>query len=181
MAPPIPGRQPARATVVLQPVSSSSGFTLVAVLALVVIMGVMTGITAQSWRTLMMREREEELLFRGAQYRDAITRWHAPRTGQRPAPPLNDLKDLLQDPSTLTKTRYIRRLYQDPLTGEDWVPIKDPVRGIIGVASSSEAPPLKQANFPDGLEHLEGKTKYSEWQFTYQPGVAAVQSQVTAR
>lgn len=176
-----PSRLPAHATVVPRPVRSSSGFTMVAVLALVVIMGIMTGITAQSWRTLMVREREEELMFRGAQYRDAITRWHAPRAGQRPAPPLNDLKDLLQDPSTLTKTRYIRRLYKDPLTGEDWVPIKDPVRGIIGVASSSDAPPLKQANFPDGLEHLEGKTKYSEWQFTYQPGAATTQNAAAAK
>jgi len=163
-------------------IRKSSGFTLVAVLVMVVIMGIMTGIAGQSWRTFMAREREEELIFRGSQYRDAITRWHAPRTGQRAAPPLNDLKDLLLDPTTLTKTRYIRRLYKDPLTGEDWVPLKDPVRGIIGVASSSNDPPMKQANFPDGLEYLEGKKKYSEWQFTYQPATAtAAKSTVTTK
>ncbi|MEA5114835.1 MAG: type II secretion system protein [Geobacteraceae bacterium] len=162
-------------------IKTSSGFTLVAVLVMVVIMGIMTGIAGQSWRTFMAREREEELIFRGSQYRDAITRWHAPRTGQRAAPPLNDLKDLLLDPTTLTKTRYIRRLYKDPLTGEDLVPIKDPVRGIIGVASSSNDPPMKQANFPDGLEYLEGKKKYSEWQFTYQPASTTIQPNVTTR
>lgn len=131
----------------------------------------------------MAREREEELIFRGSQYRDAITRWQAPRTDKRAAPPLNDLKDLLLDPTTLTKTRYLRRLYKDPLTGEDWVPIKDPVRGIIGVASSSNDPPMKQANFPEGLEFLEGKKKYSEWQFTYQPAVTttATQPKVTTK
>lgn len=167
--------------VFLQHVKSSSGFTFVAVLVMVVIMGIMTGMTAQSWKTFMEREREEELIFRGTQYRDAITRWHAPRAGQRPAPPLNDLKDLLLDPSSLTKTRYIRRLYKDPLTSEDWVPIKDPVRGIIGVASSSNDPPRKQANFPEGLESLENKTKYSEWQFTYQPASSTTQPVVTTK
>jgi type II secretory pathway pseudopilin PulG len=152
------------------PLRSSSGFTYLMALIVVVIMGIMLAAAGQSWKTVMDREREEELLFRGMQYRDAITRWYKPRPGERPPPPLNDLKDLLRDPNTIATVRYLRTLYNDPLTGEDWVPIKAPGKGIIGVASSSEQKPIKQANFPKGLELLEEKDKYSEWQFVFEEG-----------
>jgi hypothetical protein len=122
----------------------------------------------------MLREREKELLFRGMQYKDAITMWYkkSPTSlGQAVAFPLNDLKDLLKDPRTTgsNTARYIRQLYKDPITGEDFVPIKGGATGgIIGVASSSELTPIKQSNFPPGLESFEGKKKYSDWQFVYQ-------------
>ena len=124
----------------------------------VVIIGIMLGAASQSWRTIMQRELEEELLFRGGQIRDAIARWNKPPKalpGQAPIQQthkLNDLKDLLQDPNTMETVRYLRRLYTDPITGKDFDPIIDPVKGIIGVKSSSQDPPLKQGNFPDDLK-----------------------------
>ncbi len=158
---------------VVNPLRSSAGFTYLMAMMVVAIMGIMLAAAAQSWKTVMDREREEELLFRGAQYKDAITRWYKPRPGDRPPPALNDLKDLLRDPNTVSTARYLRNLYKDPMTGQDWVPIKGgSTGGIIGVASSSEQQPIKQANFPKGLELLEGKNKYSEWQFVYQQATA---------
>ncbi len=151
---------------------SSGGFTYLAVLVIVVIMGIMLGIVGQSWQTIMKREREEELLFRGSQYRDAIARWNKPRGGQHVATPLRELKDLLKDPRSMATVRYLRRLYKDPVTGEDFVVVTDPVKGVIGVRSKSEEEPMKQGNFPDDKEHeymkvFEGKKKYSEWLFVY--------------
>ena len=90
----------------------------------------------------------EEFLFRGMQYKDAIARWYKQPggTGQRQRPALNELKDLLLDPNMPSKVRYLRTLYPDPLTGEDWVPIKGGATGgIIGVHSASEKEPIKKA------------------------------------
>jgi len=161
------------------PLRSSAGFTYIMALVIVVIMGIMLAAVGQSWKMLMDREREEELLFRGSQYKDAITSWYKPRPGQRPPPALTDLKDLLKDPNTLSNTRYLRNLYKDPMTDEDWVTIRGGTTGgIIGVfstISSSRKQPIKQANFPTGLEEFEGKTRYSEWKFVYQPGTTTGQ------
>ncbi len=150
-------------------VGSEAGFTYIAALVVVVIMGIMLGAVGQSWRMIMKREREEELFFRAGQIRDAITRWNKPRTGQHVATPLKDLKDLLKDPRSMAKVRYLRRLYLDPITGKEWKVIQDPTRGIIGVASTSDAEPLRTGGFPEEYADFEGKTKYSEWQFVYKP------------
>ena len=153
------------------PVGSNRGFTYVVVLMMVLIVGIMLGAAGQVWTTVMKREREAELLFRGGQIRDAIERWKKPRPGQPPPRPITDLKDLLLDPNSLQKIRYLRRLYQDPITGKDWVIVKDPATGIIGVASSSEETPLKQGGFSEPFKDFEGKTKYSDWQFVYRQTV----------
>lgn len=139
----------------------------------VVIIGIMAGAASQRWTTIMQRDREEELLFRGMQYRDAIDRWNKPPKplpGQAPIQQthkLTDLKALLQDPYTVEKIRYLRRLYPDPITGKDFEPIVDPVKGIVGVKSSSQDPPLKRDNFPDELKAFANKDKYSDWTFDY--------------
>jgi len=150
-------------------VRNNSGFTYLMALMLIMVMGIMLSMVGQSWKTIMQREREEELLFRGTQIMEAIGRWKKPQAGGHPATPLRDLKDLLQDPRTLTTTRYLRRLYTDPMTGREWNVITDPNTGISGVASTSDAKPLKVADFPVGLETLENKERYSDWLFVYNP------------
>jgi type II secretory pathway pseudopilin PulG len=153
-----------------------NGFTYLTALLLVMVMGVMLGAVGQSWKTVMQREREEELLFRGMQYRDAITRWYKPQLGQgqHVATPLRDLKDLLQDPRSLTTVRYLRRLYSDPFTGKEWSVITDPSKGISGVFSASTEKPMKIGGFPDDLSDFAGKETYADWKFIYnqQPGTA---------
>ena len=165
---------------------SQAGFTYIAALFLVVVMGIMLGLTGQSWRMMMKREREQELLWRGMQYARAIAAWQNPKSHVKT--PLRELKDLLKDPRSLANVRYLPRLYEDPLTGKEWVPITDPALGIVGVRSSSDETPLRQTNFEDlfdfsldndttkqslkqMLKNFEGKTKYSEWEFRYMQGV----------
>jgi len=145
------------------------GFTYLTAITMVIIMGISLGAVGVSWRLIMEREREEELLFRGSQIRDAITRWYAPRTGQHIATPLTDLKDLLKDPRTPHTVRHLRRLYTDPITNKEWTLITDPAKGIQGVASVSEETPLKKDGFPVDLQDFTGKTRYSEWRFVYTP------------
>ncbi len=139
-------------------------------MAIIAIMGITLGAASQSWRTIMQREREEELLFRGTQIRNAILKWRNPRPAPgTPTPPprtLRDLKDLLEDPSSAGRVRYLRRLYTDPITNKDFDLITDPASGIVGVKSASQDPPMKRANFPDELKAFTDKDKYSDWQFS---------------
>jgi type II secretory pathway pseudopilin PulG len=159
---------------------NQNGFTFLAALMIVVIMGIMLGLTGQSWKTIMKREREKELLFRGLQYRRAIaarnTRSAAPGTTPKVIP-LNDLNDLLLDSSSLQKTKYLRQLYKDPMTGKEWAIIRDKGgKGIIGVASTSNDAPLKNSFMEySGLNSFVGKKKYSEWRFVFgaDPGPAS--------
>jgi hypothetical protein len=111
----------------------------------------------------MKREREEELIFRGRQYKDAFTSWYKTGTGIQPLP-LKDLKDLLQDPRSPSPKRYLRRLYTDPMTGKEWTVFSDQ-KGISAVASTSQETPLKTGGFPEDLKNLDGKQKYSQWIF----------------
>lgn len=141
----------------VRPLTSSAGFTYLAVLIMVIILGIMQGVAYQYMSTVMKREREEELLFRGQQIVEAIARWNnvynlknQPNHGT-----LKDLKDLLKDPMALQTTRYLRRdptkEYNDPITGKEWEVIRDPSgqKGIIGVKSTSKAKPLKTGGFAE--------------------------------
>lgn len=148
---------------------NQNGFTYLAAVIMVIIMGISLGAAGLSLRIIMKREREEELLFRGSQIRDAITRWYAPRAGEHIATPLRDLKDLLKDPRTAQTVRHLRRLYTDPITNGDWALVNDPTKGIQGVASTSQETPLKRDGFPDDLQDFAGKTRYSDWRFVYIP------------
>lgn len=146
---------------------SNTGFTYIAALFMVVVMGIMLGATGQSIRVIMKREREKELIFRGLQYRDAIARWNR---SPGAAMPLLDIKHLLKDPRSATGERYLRQLYKDPVTGGEWKTIPnppDPVQGIYGVVSTSDEEPFKQGDFPEVIKNFEGKKKYSEWEFVY--------------
>ncbi|QEM69412.1 type II secretion system protein [Geobacter sp. FeAm09] len=159
---------------------NQKGFTFLAALMIVVIMGIMLGLMGQPWKTIMKREREKELLFRGLQIRNAIGSWNMSKAK---VTPLNDLKDLLQDPRDLQKKRHLRQLYKDPMTGKEWAIIKDKTgaKGIIGVASTSEDVPLKNS-FAEysGLDGFIGKKKYSDWRFVYGTDPGAELTTVTA-
>lgn len=151
----------------MRPRLNNRGFTYLLALMTIMIMGIMLGAAGQAWKTIAQREREEELLFRGTQIRNAITRWYTPRGKQPPATPLRDLKDLLRDPRSTTTLRYLRRLYSDPVTGREWTIISDANKGITGVVSSSTLTPLKMGGFPDDLADFAGKQHYSDWRFVY--------------
>ena len=46
--------------------------------------------------------------------------------------------------------RHLRRLYRDPITGQDeWGLVEAPGGGVMGVYSRSEDEPIKSGNFSD--------------------------------
>lgn len=150
-------------------VRGQGGFAYLWTLLLVAFMGVGLVIVSEVYSTSLQRERERELIFIGREFRNAIGRFYESPTsgGQRQYPAA--LEDLLKDPRFPNGRRYLRRIYIDPMTGEDaWGLIR--VNGrIVGVHSLSDKTPIKQDNFDTTEAVFRGKAKYSEWSFTYPP------------
>jgi type II secretory pathway pseudopilin PulG len=140
-------------------ITNKNGFTYIFVLTVVMIMGIMLGMVGQSWKTIMQREREKELIFRGSQIKEAIENWYNPKYTVPGGTPrvtrsLMDLKDLLLDSNSLTPLRFLPhsyaaelddknpkcspdcaklKVYQDPMTGKEWTII----RGTVTATNSS--------------------------------------------
>lgn len=150
------------------PKDGQRGAALITVLAMVVLLGLAASVAGQSLGALVQREREAELLWRGLQYRQAIASYYNVKHGAQQVYP-SKLEDLLKDPRFPGIKRHLRRLYNDPMTGKEWDVVKDPTEKLMGVRSTSDLTPFQQANFPAGLEALEGKTAYNEWEFVFVP------------
>ena len=167
--------------VACQPLRDQRGAALLVVLVMVVIVGLVAGLAGTSWQTIVQRAREAELFWRGDQYRLAIQSYYeygsagkTRRVGQFPA----KLEDLLKDPRSLAPKKHIRRLYVDPMTGDDWEPIKDKGGRITGVRSSSSLEPFQQDGFPAEYEAFAGAVSYEAWEFNYVPKKQALATKV---
>lgn len=142
------------------------GFTYIGVLILVAMMSMALAAAGEVWHTASKRDKEQELLFIGGQYRRALAQFDARTPGNARRAPLS-LEELLQDPRYPATRRYLRKIYLDPMTGKaEWGLIAGPDGEIYGVHSLSEDEPLKKANFRLADKAFEGKTKYSDWIFT---------------
>lgn len=160
--------------------SSQRGMTLFTVLFAIMVIGLMLGLTGQTWSQVMKREREEELYFRGDQYRRAIQSYYSTaQEGKGTYPP--SLKDLLKDPRSLQTKRHLRKLYLDPFTNSEFVLIGagGNVEGenvtaqsqgsISGVRSTSTLAPFRQDGFPEEYAAFKGAPSYDKWEFIYTP------------
>lgn len=151
--------------------NNQRGVTLIVVLVMIVILGLSAGLAGQTISSLVQREREAELLWRGDQYRKAIASYYAPvgqgGAGLQAYP--QRLEDLLRDNRVLGVKRHLRRLYPDPMTGAPFQALKDPAGRLNGVRSASEDRPFKQDGFPIEYQDFVAAEKYSAWEFRYTP------------
>jgi type II secretory pathway pseudopilin PulG len=154
------------------------GFTYMLVLFLVAFLGAGLAVASDVWSTAKQRQRELDLLFNGDALRLAIASYYKNSPGAfKQYPP--QLEDLIKDPRFPDTRRHLRQLYPDPFSGTtDWVLIKAPQGGIMGVASASEAAPLKRTNFrgpdhvfEDQAKNLKEKLRYRDWEFIYNPAL----------
>lgn len=142
---------------------TQGGFAYLFVLMLVALVGLGLAAAGTLWRTEAQREREAELLFVGAQYRQAIKQYYELVPGQPRLP--RSIDELLEDNRTLPPTRHLRRAWRDPFGGElRLIEAPDP-RGIVGVASTSTLHPFKRAGFPPEFESFADTGSYAGWQF----------------
>lgn len=160
-----------------------AGFTYLALLLAVAVIGIGLAAAGQSWSTAAKREKEQELLFAGGEFRRAIRSYVLASPGAQRYP--RQLEELLEDKRFPSVRRHLRRLYRDPMTGNrDWGLVEAPGGGILGVYSKSEENALKTANFGEADRDLEGKTRYADWKFVFQPaapGVTASRAPGTSR
>ena len=147
------------------------GYTLVSLLALIAVMGIAMATIAPTWRFLVIRDREEELIFRGEQYRTAIELYQKE---------FNALPTKLAD---LVKHHKIRRLFRDPTNGREFELIYATPEGNMRASRLSEDQQrrLRSADMPGGtsmtivgvvssspekaLRPWNDKEYYNEWEF----------------
>jgi type II secretory pathway pseudopilin PulG len=145
--------------------AAAAGFTYIGLLITVVILGISLSAVGTVWRTQAQREREQELLFIGREFRTAIAAYY--RSGHQFP---QDISDLLEDKRWPEPRHFLRRLYADPMTGaQDWTVLRTGMLGITGIASSSNDEPLKKKGFPLDEAAFEDATCYCDWKFEYVP------------
>jgi type II secretory pathway pseudopilin PulG len=172
------------------PGSGVRGYAMAALLVAIAALAVFASVAMPVWRTVVQREKEEELVFRGQQYVRAIRLFQ--RKFANAYPPTVDL---------LVEQRFLRKKYKDPITNGDFVLLyqgmfqqgpaaqpgaaRQPVSGRAGTITNpavSPGMPLanQQAAGPRGgivgvaskstgdtIRIYNGRSKYNEWQFVY--------------
>ena len=85
---------------------------MAALLVAMAVMAIVMSVLLPVWHTLSVREKEEELMFRGQQYDRAIQLFR--KKNAAPGPPNVD---------ALIQGRFLRKKFKDPITNDDFVPI----------------------------------------------------------
>jgi len=149
-----------------------SGFTLLGLLFMIAIMGISLAAAGTLWHTASQRQKEQELLYAGDQFRRAIESfWNMPLPEGTPRRLPKNFDELIEDPRFSHTVRHLRRIYPDPITRSvEWGVVKGPDGGIAGVYSLSEGKPFKKANFPLPYQAFDGQAGYSDWKFIFVAG-----------
>ena len=147
-----------------------SGFSYLGVLILVAVMSISLIGTGRYWSTIVKRELEAELLYRGDRIREAIASYYNnPPGGQNKTYP-RQFSDLLKDPRYPGVKRHLRKWYTDPMNrGKDWVYILDASQRLKGVHSAHEGTPMKTGHFPKEYGEFEQAQTYADWTFVFVP------------
>ncbi|HPC83199.1 MAG TPA: type II secretion system protein [Thermoanaerobaculaceae bacterium] len=163
------------------------GFTLAGLIVVLAVMAIMLTVAIQSVTFQKRRENEEELIFRGGQFVEAIRLFRA-RNGRFP---------LSLDELYTAKPRVIRKKWIDPMTGKaDWKPLffgQDgqtiPLGPPAGRATPTPQPtpqPTPGAGAPgqpqggpivgvtsrsceESIRVLDGRNRYCDWKFVFDP------------
>ncbi|MYM90390.1 type II secretion system protein [Rugamonas sp. FT82W] len=147
----------------------SGGFTYLALLFFVAIAGAISAAVGVVWSTESERNKEQQLLYVGKQYRLAIQSYYeqTPGTVKRYPPNFNEL---LTDSRQAGTVHHLRRLLRDPMSNTlDWGMLRAPDGGIRGVCSLSTKTAIKNAKSLSRLaENFQGPT-YADWCFIYVP------------
>ena len=161
-------------------VRKDTGFAYIALLCVLAGLALMLGVAAEQIDHAAQRDREEQLLFVGSQFRKAIASYYEQSPGAKQYP--RKLEELLQDNRFAKPVRHLRRIYADPMhTGTvsidardnraDWQLVRTPQGSIVGVYSRSDLLPIR-TQLDDDLMKVIGDgpiLHYSDWKFIYQP------------
>ena len=144
--------------------SNEGGFAMAGLLVGIALLSLGLSMAMPTWRTLVQREKEEELIWRGQQYDRAIQLYR--KKNATPGAPSIE---------RLIEGRFLRKKFKDPITGGDFE--------VVGVSQAASAPGVQQPQRGFGqliggvrskskaksFRILNGRTTYADWQFTYVP------------
>jgi len=142
------------------------GLAYLAVMIAVAVIGVAAAFSVGAGASLAQHDAEEELLYVGLAFQQALQAYAQASPLGTPRAPAN-LDSLLKDPRQPQVRRYLRQIPLDPLTGRrDWVLIRNPQNLIVGLHSASKRKPLKVTGFAPALANLEGEhDTFEAWVF----------------
>jgi len=142
----------------------NKGFTYIGLLLLIAISGVGLSVAGMSWQYQVRAEKEKQLLFVGAEFRNALKSYYTSTPDAAKVYP-SSLNDLLLDKRLPNIKRHLRKIYLDPMTGKaDWGLVTQQGH-IVGIYSLSSLAPYKQHGFDAADAKLAGKKSYREWVF----------------
>jgi type II secretory pathway pseudopilin PulG len=180
------------------PVSAEAGYAMAALLVGIAIMTVMMTVAMPTWKQMVQREKEEELVFRGEAIAHSIGMFQ--KKFANAYPPSIDV---------LVEQKFLRKKYKDPVTNDDFVPLtqaqlqaatpggqtgaragqppqgqrgaQTPGGGPLGLVSSGSpggAPAggiigVTSKSTATSIRLYKGRSHYNEWAFTYTPPAAA--------
>ena len=144
----------------------NSGFTYVALIVLVAIIGLVGAAGLKLGALEQRRSAEQELLDIGAAFGDALTSYASATPPGQPRQP-RTLAALLRDERFPAPRRHLRNIFVDPISGvREWGLIRAPDQlGILAVYSLSNASALKIGNFDPRFQHFTGSKSVSDWKF----------------
>ena len=145
--------------------TAQQGFTFVWVLMAVAIFSLGLAVIGPRWSDDARRDKERELLKIGTMYAKAIAAYRAASPGSvKNYPP--KLESLLSDERMVSMTRYLRKLYADPLDpSRPWGVVLGPDGTVRGVYSLADAAPLNNEAIDLGVLALPPAQRYSDWKF----------------
>ena len=148
-----------------RPSLNSRGVTYVTVMFAVVLIGITLAAVGKHWKMIVQREKEADLLAKGIEIQDALALYSATKKIGRILPGEMYPQSLVE--LTRPPKPFLRRVYQDPMTGGDWEFLRAPTGGIMGVRSKSKLKPIKEGEFPLAVRHFEGRRTYRDWMFQH--------------
>jgi type II secretory pathway pseudopilin PulG len=118
-----------------------SGYVLLGITIALVILGIFLVAAVPLWQKAVQREREQELIFRGYQYMQAIERYQRKYPGAYPP-----------SVEVLIEQKFLRRAYKDPFGGKDgeW----NVIRQLSPELQLGQQQQLQQASEAAGITDL---------------------------
>jgi type II secretory pathway pseudopilin PulG len=150
---------------VIAHIRNNRGVTYLALMFSIVLIGISASATARQWTLMVQREKEADLVAKGIEIQNALSLYSATmKIGRVMSTEVypQSLAELTRGPKP-----YLRKVYQDPISGGDWEYLRAPTGGIMGVRSKSKTKPIKERDFPLAVRHFEGRKSYSDWMFQH--------------
>lgn len=142
----------------------NSGFTYIGLLLFIAITGIGLSVVGISWQYQVRTDKEKQLLFVGAEFKNAINSYYASTPDAAKVYPAN-LNDLLLDKRMPIIKRHLRKIYLDPMTGKaDWGVVTQQ-GSIVGIYSKSTLTPFKKKGANSAEANLAGAKSYKDWLF----------------